>query len=83
MSHVRVLWVDIGMVVAAVIGVVIVVFLYDAEFIVPLMVFYMLALMAWAFVAETAAVRAEEAEQRSLRTPASGVEPRPYERLSH
>ncbi len=52
-------------------------------FIVALMVFYMLALMAWAFVAEIGAVRAEEAEQRILRTPASGVEPRPYERLSH
>ena len=83
MSHVRVLWVDIGMVVAAVIGVVIVVFLYDAEFIVALVVSYILALMAWAFVAEIAAVRAEEAQQRSLRTPTSGVATRPYERLTH
>jgi len=71
------------MVVAAVIGVVIVVFLYDAEFIVALMVFYMLALMAWAFVAEIAAVTAEEAEQRIPRAPESEVQPRPHERLSH
>lgn len=83
MSHVRVLWVDIGMVVAAVVGIVIVVFLPDTEFVVALMILYMLALIALAFVAEIAAVRAEDTEQRIPRAPESEVERRPYERVSH
>ncbi len=59
MAKMRLIWVDIGMAVMVGLFLAIVIFLRDETYYMPLLFGYGTAVMVWAFLAESAAIRAE------------------------
>jgi hypothetical protein len=57
----RPMWVDIGMAIAVAVFIAIVLFFRSADYAELLMVTYAAAMVVWAFIAESAAIRFEEA----------------------
>ncbi len=62
MATKRLIWVDVGMAVAAGSAIALFVFGRNSDNFVPMMIAFMVAVVVWAFVAELAAIRAEAAE---------------------
>ena len=60
-AHRTLLWVDIGMAVAVALGISIIVFLRDSDYLTVVALAYVAVLVAWALIAERAAIRAEAA----------------------
>lgn len=57
----RPMWVDIGMAILVAVFVAIVLFARSADYFEPLMLGYALVVVVWAFIAESAAIRFEQA----------------------
>ena len=62
MATKRLIWVDVGMAVAAGSAIALFVFGRNSDNFVPMMIAFIVAVVVWAFVAELAAIRAEAAE---------------------
>jgi hypothetical protein len=62
MATKRLIWVDVGMGVAAGSAIALLVFGRNSDNFVPMMIALIVAVVVWAFVAELAAIRAEVAE---------------------
>jgi len=73
----RPVWVDIGMAILVAVFVAIVLFARSADYFELLMLGYALVVVVWAFIAESAAIRFEQAPvaDRARRQPASGPLP--------
>jgi hypothetical protein len=62
MATKRLIWVDVGMGVAAGSAIALLVFGRNSDNFVPMMIAFIVAVVVWAYVAELAAIRAEVAE---------------------
>ena len=65
MAAKRLIWVDIGMAIAAGIFIALVLFGRNSDAFVLMMTGFMVAMVVWAFVAELAAISAERADQET------------------
>jgi len=68
MSKMRLIWVDVGMAIMVGVFIVVVVFLRGEDYFVPVLFGYGVAVMVWAFLAESVASRVER------RKPAQGMD---------